>query len=61
MPPFSVVVENLLDTEEMISFLFRSSYHQLCPPTPLFWLTIPLKDSHVIHQDIYLFIFLWLK
>lgn len=49
-PPFSVVVENLLDPEDMASLLFRISYHQLCPSTPFFWLEIPLKDFHAIHQ-----------
>lgn len=42
VPPFSVVVENLLDPEDMTSFLSRISYHQLCPFTPFFWLEIPL-------------------
>lgn len=42
VPPFSVVVENLLDPEDMTSFLSRICYHQLCPFTPFFWLEIPL-------------------
>lgn len=50
VPPFSVVVENLLETEDMASFLFRISCHQLCPYTPFYWLEIPLKDFHAIHQ-----------
>lgn len=33
----------LLDSEKMASLLFGSTYLQLCPPTPLFWLEICLK------------------
>ena len=47
--PFSLVVENLLDPEEMTSLLFESTYPQLCPPTPLFQLEICLKAFHTIH------------
>lgn len=47
-PPFSLVVENLLDPEEMASLLFGSTYPQLCPPTPLFRLEVCLKAFHAI-------------
>lgn len=47
--PFSLVVENLLDSEEMASLLFGSTYPLFCLPTPSFRLQVCLKAFHAIH------------